>query len=75
MLVKRKTKGHTLVLNPEGEYTAPEGFSYDIKEVEHDVCQLHADPIRQIYKDLKNQWYGFTSKDHKSVQTQENTND
>ena len=69
LLVKDTKKGHTLVLNSEGEFGEGD-FRYDIKEVERDICQLHTDPIRQVYQDLKNQWYKFTALDHKQVQQQ-----
>lgn len=69
LLVVDKRKGHTLVLNSEGEFESPDkSFRYDIVEKEKDVTRLSADPVRQVYKDLKSQWYGFTRADHKRVQ-------
>ena len=57
-----------MVLSSEGEYTSPDGqFRYDIVEKEVEITRLSADPVRQVYKDLKKQWYGFTVIDHKEV--------
>lgn len=68
LLVKRKTKGHKIVLDAAGEHTSPCGtFKYSIVEEERDVCQLHADPVRQAYQDVKNQWKEFTETDHKAA--------
>ena len=58
-----------MVLSSEGEQTSPDGqFRYDIVEKEVEITRLSADPVRQVYKDLKKQWYGFTLLDHKRVQ-------
>jgi len=69
LLVVDTRKGLKMVLSSEGEHVTPDGqFRYDIVEEERDVTRLSADPVRQVYKDLKNQWYGFTKSDHKRVQ-------
>ena len=69
LLVKRTDKGQKFVLNAEGEfsYTTDKGgeIRYDLVEVDKEITQLHADPIRQLYKDLKTQWYAITAIDHK----------
>jgi hypothetical protein len=69
VLVVDRGSGFEMVLSSEGEYVTPDGdFRYDVIEEERDVTRLSADPVRQVYKDLKNQWYGFTRADHKRVQ-------
>jgi hypothetical protein len=56
-----------MVLSADGEFTHGD-ISYDIVEQERDITRLSADPVRQVYQDLKKQWYGFTATDHKEVQ-------
>jgi len=66
LLVKRKEQRQRVILDPNGEQEY-EGMRFSIKEYEHDICQLHCSDIRQVYQDLKKQWYDFTATDHKSV--------
>lgn len=72
LLVVDRRKGHKLVLNSEGEYKHGD-IAYDIVEQERDITRLSCDPTRQVYKDLKKQWYSFTADDHKRVQKQDTT--
>lgn len=62
LLVKRVDKGHTLILDPNGTYQSGD-IRYSIKETEREITQLHTEPLRQMYKDFKKQWYQLTRAD------------